>query len=268
MLAWRPAPMKQRRAWLACSVVSATYLLASCGSDDGKRRVTPADAGAAGAFDGGEPGAGGSSLRPEAGAGGQSVEPTAGMSSAGEAGAPLGGAGGAALAGNGGEGGQAAPAFCFGLIDDPDGVGGAGGQGGQNQVFALQFRCEDLSTSAPGSHFDPETNKLTLPFLEGMEPALRGRVVAQYADTCEELPVVPSASGLGIQLDPQAVVTYIDIRWLELEDECGQTVSMDVSGQPDFCFGVQVYGDVETGWSIDCYEGYLEDCGQVCDPPL
>lgn len=265
--------MKARRAWLACSVVTATYLIASCGSDDGKKNARhAADAGAGG--EAGDKQGGGGSMA-EAGAGGQITGAAGEASPGGGGGAPpssSAGAGGELIGGGaggaGGEGGAPISLFCF----DRASVGGAGGAeaAGGAAPFELAFRCDDIRTAYDAgnvSAYSSDTSTIVLPRLPGMEAAIKGRAVLEYNDACQALDLTVKPDTLEIALAPSTTLdTNVRVRWLELDDECGQTVTMDASSNfsDDFCWGIDVFDDEVNGWSVDCYEGYLSGCGPVC----
>lgn len=253
--------MKSSQAWFACSLVSVTCALASCGDEDGKRAVRGDGAGAGGES-GGEPSnAGGSAITPAEGGAGGEPEP---LPEGGTGGAPIAAAGG--MSGEGGAGGQAPAPLCF------DVAGGAGGSGaGGESAAPFRFACADLS-----GHYDPLAKKVVLDLLPGMEPATTGRFSARYYvdsvmyQQCAEgtLANTGTALELGVDFAPPAEDgTDIYIPFIALDDACGGELTMDnPSTLPDWCWGIRFTPPAQAGdeWSIDCYEGGGDACLETC----
>jgi len=242
-------------------MLSALYF-AACGSDDGKNVVRNTDGGAGG--EAGEP------TTPSAGAAGE--PPVTNGGAPAEAGA--GGVGGegavAPVGGEAGAGGQAP--VCAGFVTPAE-----GGAGGEGAVVPLHFRCEDLK--AAGAYYDVTTHKIVLPALPGMEGTVTGSFPLFYnyqvdAETSVTECVSGTVSLAGDDLELSSPVlsevdlNHLEIAQLTLEDECGNTASMDASwiSSPaaDLCWYLYVErsDDVNT-WVVDCYEG---GSGQLCAP--
>jgi hypothetical protein len=253
--------MKSTQAWFACSLVSVTCALASCGDDDGKRVVRAGDAGAGGES-GGEPSnAGGSSVSPEAGAGGEPQPVPEG----GAGGAPAVSAGG--MSGEGGEAGQAPELLCF----DVEAAGGAGGAGGAAPA-PFEFACADIT-----GHYDPVAKKVVLDLLPGMEPTTTGRFSARYSyfedpnsSACAEGSLTNTGTALELDFDftpPVYEAADFHIPFVALGDECGGEVAMDHSiAAQGSCRSIHFVPPEQAGgeWSIDCYEGFGADCQETC----
>jgi hypothetical protein len=264
--------MKAPSAWFACSLLSATCALASCGSDDGKHVVAAGEAGEGG--EGGEASSnGGSSMTPsEGGAAGQPELPAAGM-----AGVPnAGGVGGmSGLGGAGGEAGEPTAPLCFDL--SLAGAGGAaadaiGGAAGASPA-PITFTCADVT-----GHYDTVAKKIVLDLPTGLEPATTGHFSTRYyyfedpsfIEACAEGTVVNTGTTLELDVDfPQPIdpSNWIRIPFVAAEDACGGTVAMDNSSEVEgFCHGIRfappdVAGD---DWTIGCYEGYGSECAETC----
>jgi hypothetical protein len=260
--------MKSTHALFACSLLSATCVFISCGSDDDKTKVKATPGGAGGEAGQAGESAGGSSFTLPGGAGGVPAVSEAGMG--GVAVVPMGGVGG-----EGGEGGELVAPLCFSLDETAGGAGGAApaaaAQGGAASQ-PLPFRCESLTGA-----YDAATRRITLDLLPGLEPAISGSFTAHHnvfesSGICEEGQVARNGATLELTLDSaNEPYSLIDVFTMSVKDACGGSLDMDnsVTTSTGDCFGIQFRDQDGSGdWVMECYEGYGSDCDPGCVPPI
>lgn len=267
--------MKSAHAWVACSLVSAGVALLSCGSDDGKKTLAGAPAGA-----GGEPSESGG------GAGGDTPVAVGGSVPIGEGGhagetpqSAEGGAGAAPVSsgGMGGEGGTVTPPLCFDLLTASAGGAGAGAGGAEaapTSQPSFRFRCDDLALGyVVDSAQSTVALTLGLKHGSGLLPAVSGDISYHYYYTVDDVqqtfcaehtPVQTSQGVLAFPADDTIDELYI--RALKVTDECSNEIALDTSLDPGYCWVAHVQ-PANQSWFIDCYEGYGDDCLETCPIP-